>query len=979
MKARKAPAAGVALRPLALVVSLSGATALVYQSLWMRSLGLVFGNTTDAVAVVLATFMGGLALGGLAAARWPAARPLRAYAWVEIGIGVAALLTWPLLKALPAAYAALAALVPLEGMADVAGRAVFAAAVLLPPTVLLGATVPLVVEHRTRGGADLRKALARLYLVNTVGAAAGVALGAFLLVPLLGLSGTLACAALVNLGIGVAARHWSEQEAPAEGAAEPLPPGAEGPRLRTLFATLAFASGAFSFGMEILWTRSLVLVIGSSIYAFNLVLLAVLTGIVGGTALYERLRPRIARPQTWLGGLFLAATAAALCGVLVLGALPDAYLALMRALPVTFAWHLAAGFALCLAAMLPATVLLGITFPLLLHLAETDRAQRATGLLYAWNTAGALVGALAADLVLVGALGLERSFLALATLLVVGGTGALVLARGSPVWARAAAAVAAAIVVLALTTSWQPWDPLRMTAGVYKYGLEWRERPGFRLSLLAAERRILFYEEGREAVVAVAERPGTGRRYLSVNGKTDAGSGAEDVLTQKFIAHVPLLLHPAPRNVLVVGWGAGATAASASLHPVRRLECVEIEPATWRAAPWFADLSGRVRGDPRFHMVFRDGRNHLLRSPARWDVVISEPSNPWIAGVSNLFTLEFYETVRSRLKPGGLFGQWFHYYNFEPRDVKVELRTFARAFPHVSVWVVPPVPGAEGNTLTADLLLVGSQEAHALEWERLRRAFAGGAVAEDLRSTRVLEDEAAVLAAWAMDREGVERYAEDRRAFPNGTPLNTDDRPWIEFAAPRRNVQPPSEVARLARAQYDELAEVAADAMPPLWNGPVAAADVAALYRSLADRHAEAARPRRAVRSLERALGADPTSAATLARLGELLVSGGDVREGERRLREAARLDPGAAEVWERLGGIYLDGRDYTRAEEAHRALVRLRPADVSARLRLGAVLARRGRWSEARVALLDARRLDGAAPIDPGLMEYVDRQVGRR
>ncbi|HUG53134.1 MAG TPA: tetratricopeptide repeat protein [Vicinamibacteria bacterium] len=940
MKRRRAPAVEVHVRPLWVLAFLSGTAALLYQSLWMRSLGLVFGNTTDAVAMVLATFMGGLALGSLVAARRPAARPLRAYARVELALGATALLTWPLLKLLPAAYAGVAWRLALEGAADLLARGLLSALVLLPPTMLLGATVPLLVEHLTRAGQGLRTVVARIYLVNTLGAALGVALGGFLLVPALGLTGTLLAAALLNLTVGLAALRWSEKE-PARGRVA----GAEGPppstaRGRPLFALLAFASGAFSFGMEVLWTRSLVLVIGSSIYAFNLVLLAVLAGIVAGTLAYERLRPRVVRPQTWLGLLFLAAGGTAAAGVFVLGQLPDAYLALMRALPVRFAWHLAGGFGLCLAAMLPVTATVGLTFPLLLHLVETDRPQRATGLLYAWNTAGALVGALCADLVFVRALGLQGSLLALASLLAACGAATLLGVRGGSPWPRRAAPVAAA-AVLALAILWRPWDPLRMTAGVYQYGLQWREQVGFRLSHLAADRRILFYEEGREAVIAVAERPGTGRRYLSVNGKTDAGSGAEDVLTQKFIAHVPLLLHPSPRRVLVVGWGAGATVAASALYPVERLECVEIEPATWRAAPLFSALSGGVRADPRFGVVFRDGRNHLLRSAASWDVVVSEPSNPWIAGVSNLFTLEFYEVVRSRLGPGGLFGQWFHYYNFDPADVKVELHTFARAFPHVSLWVVPPLPADQGATLGADLLLVGSVEPHALDWGRLRRAFAGGAIAEDLRATRVLADEAGVLAAWTMDERGLERYVQDPRRFPRGTPLNTDDHPWIEFAAPRRNVRPPAEVARLARTQYEDLAG-AGEPMGPLRGAPAAGPEAASLYRRVADRHAEAARPRRALRALERAVEADPTSGA----------------------------------VWESLGGLYLDGGDYARAERSHRELLRLRPDDVPARLRLGAVLARRGRWAEARAALLEARRLDGAAPVDPGLLAYVESRI---
>jgi spermidine synthase len=250
---------------------------------------------------------------------------------------------------------------------------------------------------------------------------------------------------------------------------------------------------------------------------------------------------------------------------------------------------------------------------------------------------------------------------------------------------------------------------------------------------------------------------------------------------------------------LVVGWGAGATAASAALHPLDALECVEIEPATWEAAPFFADLSGGLKADPRFRIVFRDGRNHLLRSRGGFDVIVSEPSNPWISGVSNLFTRELHQAALARLAPGGLFGQWFHYYNLDPGDVKVELKTFLSVFPHASLWLVPPVGPEDGTkNLGADLLIVGSREPQRLDWARLERAFGDPALGADLRATGVAGDPAALAATWTMGRSELEGWVEDRKAFPSGTPLNTDDNPYIEFVAPRRNVMRPSAAAQSA-------------------------------------------------------------------------------------------------------------------------------------------------------------------------------------
>ena len=926
------------------LVAVSGACGLVYQSLWLRSFGLVFGNTTDAVAMVLATFMGGLALGSALAARRTCRAPLRAYARVELGIGAAALLSVPLLRALPGAYAAVAGRLGLEGASDLALRALFAGAILLPATVLMGATVPIAVESLARRGGGLGGSFGRLYLANTLGGAAGVALGPFVLLPALGVSGTLVAAALGNLLVGAAARRSSlgeERTVPAAIGAGSAPEAA-GPSLPpVLLRVLAFASGAFTFGIEVVWTRSFALVIGSSVYAFSLMLLAVLLGIAAGTFVHERMRPRFARPGPWLGGLLAAAGLAAVAGAVALGGLPALFFALMKGMPVSFGAHQVASFALCLALMLPVTVPLGLTFPLLAAAAEGAGApQAAAGRLYAWNTAGALAGALAGGFLLVPLLGLQSSFVALGGVALAAGTAALAWSRPLPLLPRLAAVAAVALAALLLAPRFRTWDPLLMTAGIYKYGLEWRERAGFDLGQdLRAERELVFYEEGREAVVAVAQRPGSTRRFLSVNGKTDAGSGAEDVLTQRFIAHVPLLLHEAPRRVLVVGWGAGATAASAALYPVETIECVEIEPATFRAAPLFEALSGGVRRDPRFRIVFRDGRSHLLRSEPVWDVIVSEPSNPWISGVSNLFTREFYAVARDRLAPGGVFGQWFQYYNLDPADVKVELATFASVFPHASLWLVPPITGGGTGSLTADLVLVGSREPHALDFARLRRAFAGP-IGEDLRKTGVVRDEVALVAAWAMDRPALLRFSADS-AFPRGTPLNTDDQPWIELRAPRRNVLPPAEVARIARGLYVALGESAAGQEPPL-RGPRDPPEAARVARALAERYQEVLLP-------SRALGA---------------------------ARRAVSLAPADARAWELLAGLLLDGREFPEAEAAHRKLVALRPADVDAWLRLGAIQARQSKWTAARDALRRALSIDARAPVDAALLDYVERQA---
>ena len=981
-------------RGLPLLVAASGGAALVYESLWMRSFGLIFGNTTDAVAMVLAVFMGGLALGSALAARRPSADPLRAYALVELAIGGAALLTLPLLRALPWAYGTLVAQAGLEGPVEAAGRVALASVVLLPATVLLGMTVPLAVEVLARAGRPVRASFGRLYLLNTLGGAAGVALAPFLLVPLLGVRGTLVAAAAGSLLVGGRALHWRRvsgalatsavSEARDETAVTPTtsPSPTESTHPHRLVAGLALASGAATFGVEVLWTRSYALVIGSSVYAFNLMLLAVLLGIAGGAALYGRVRAGITRPRRAIGLLFATAAVAVLVGQWVIGVLPVVYLAALDVLPVSFAVHQLVGLVLCLGTMLPVTLVLGLTFPLLMHLADAGpgSAQEASGRLYAWNTAGAIAGALAADLVLVPRLGLQPPYLAFAALLLGGGTWALAAAAGWRPIPRGLVPAGLVVALFAAAPWWTPWDPVLMSSGVHRYGLEWRDRLDSAFGLgdwLREQRELVFYEEGAEAVVAVSETAG-GRRFLSVNGKTDAGSGAQDVLTQKFIAHVPMLLHPSPRRVLVIGWGSGATVSSAALHPaVEEIECVEIEPAVFRAAPLFAELGGAVLDDPRFSIAFRDGRNHLLRARESWDVIVSEPSNPWISGVSNLFTREFYEVVLGHLAPGGVFGQWFHYYNLDASDVRVEVKTFYTVFPHVSLWLVPPFTTADGTkSLGADMLLVGSGEPHALDWSRLEGRLGETAVGEDVRTTRVLHDPLSLVATWAMGREEMKRWVEEGEELGSSTPLNTDDHPYVELVAPRRTVMTPADAAEAASAQYAGMSEAAGDARDVLQGHPgpdAEPAEVAALYRELAERHLEAEQPQRALAALDAAAAALPEDATAHTRAAELLLERGHEPEAMGRLRLAVRVDPGHVRAWDLLGQLAIDRRDYLLAESAHRAVLRREPANVSAWLRLGAVLARQGKWTEAGEALTWAKRLDPEAPVDPQLEQFIE------
>ncbi len=393
---------------------LSGAAALVYESLWMREFSLVFGNTTYSVTVTLAAFMGGIALGSRLIAGLRVRNPARWYALAEAGAGVTALATLFLLRQLPRWYGGLAAALP--GPLELALRVLSASIVIGPTTLLLGFTFPLLAEFLSRAGDGMHAGIGTLYRVNTLGGAAGVLLAGFLLLPSLGVTGLFVAAVVTDLAIGAA--FWilappaitlplqakPAEAKPAEAKLAAAPDGVPA----MLFGLLAFCSGAASFGLEILCTRSLALVIGSSYYSFNTMLAAFLLGIVLGALVYRALRPR--RPLLLAGALFIALGLLSLVEVALLGSLPRLYFDLLRRLGSSFLAYQAAGFGLSLLAMLPLTTLFGVTFPLLARLPESQDARRVSGRLYLWNTLGSILGALTTGFLLVPRAGLQASF-----------------------------------------------------------------------------------------------------------------------------------------------------------------------------------------------------------------------------------------------------------------------------------------------------------------------------------------------------------------------------------------------------------------------------------------------------------------------------------------------------------------------------------------------------------------------------------------
>src|SRR5262245_6429557 len=660
---------------------LSGATSLVYQVVWLRMLVLIFGHTVQAVTTVLAAFMAGLALGSFLLGRRAGhvGNPLRAYGWLEIGIGVYAALMPLLLWVVPSLYVGLRT--RLDAPTFGAVQFLWMSALLLIPTALMGGTLPVLSQALTRSETGAARLVGALYAVNTLGAALGTALAGYMLLPALGNRATLGMTAAINVAVGLLALWygrgplWS-QSAPsltpkpdrASIRAETAPDAWDWGARLTLAAI--GVSGAVSMVYEVAWTRALVLVIGSSTYAFTAMLIAFLVGIAGGSALYVWLRGtgRVASPAVFAAiqvGIGLAVTAS----VLLFQEMPALFL-------IALSWSTSPPFVqltqlgISVAALLPSTLLIGATFPCALDVAARVRGPvgERVGHVYAVNTLGAIVGAILAGFVLLPALGAHTSIkVGIVTNLLI---AALLLAsavRLAPaIWWGAAAATLALAAGVSLIPH---WDPRVMSSGPAIYGtgsLRWTGREAFARAV--GRSNLLYYRDGLVSTVSVHRNGET--LFLRVNGKTDAGTGG-DMQTQALLGHLPMLIHPTPERVLVIGLGSGITAGAVARHPVAHLDIVEIEPAMRAAARLFTGVNGNVLENPRARTVITDGRNHLLTEPDRYDVIISEPSNPWISGLASLFSVEFFHLARSRLRPDGLMTQWVQAYDLHPDDLRM--------------------------------------------------------------------------------------------------------------------------------------------------------------------------------------------------------------------------------------------------------------------------------------------------------------------
>jgi spermidine synthase len=754
---------------------LSGACALVYQVAWFREFRLIFGASTAATAAVLALFTAGLGAGGLffggRADRHP--NPAALYARLELGIAVSSAATPALLWLARKGYVALGGTAALGMSAGTAVRLVLSALVLAVPTFLMGGTLPSAARAALSDDDTGRRGVGWLYGVNTLGAVAGCAVANFALIEALGTRSTLWLASSVNVAVGLGAafvarglRGVPAARSPGAGA------GAADDPLVGRFALVAAATvGVAFFVMEIVWYRMLGPILGGTIFTFGLILAVALLGIALGGAWYGVLEKH--RPPT------LAAFAATTVAEAVCMAAPyaggDRVAALALALrPAGFVGFggLVLGWAVVAAVVvLPAATVAGLQFPMLIGLLGSGRSGvgRQTGLAYASNTAGAIAGSLLGGFVLLpawGALGCWRAVVV--SLAVLGVVAAFVAGRRGASLPRLVLPAVGAGLAMTLVRLPGPSASWRHSPiGVGRVPVEAMASANDWHNWVSGERRAIEWEtDGVESTVALSHRAGLA---FVVNGKVD-GHIRADAPTQVMSGMLGAILHRSPKTALVIGLGTGSSAGWLGAVPeLEKIDVVELEPSVMRVAKDCAVVNRDVMDNPKVHVVVGDAREVLLTSRERYDLVFSEPSNPYRAGIASLFTREYYREVKTRLDKRGLFLQWVQAYDVDSRTVRMIYATLASVFPSVETWEL----GAN------DLLLVASDEPPSYDAKELRAKIER----EPYRT--------ALSATWrAIDLEGflghfVARSSLARNIAEQESLLNTDDRTLVEFAFAR--------------------------------------------------------------------------------------------------------------------------------------------------------------------------------------------------
>lgn len=795
---------------------LSGATALVYEVVWSKYLALLMGSTSLAHAIVLATFMAGLALGNAVFGRVADRKgldTLRVYALLELGVGLACLLFPPLFGRLSRLYMALAQGRDPTSPLNVLLKSGLSAASLLLPCFLMGGTLPVLVKHVTVSLRDVGRLLSWLYFVNTVGAVGGCLLAGFYVVEAWGLESGMLGTSFVNVGIGLLfyglrRRRGAPREtvhAATRAATDPQQAAMDAGLQEAGFYTrtqtrLALAcigvAGGLSMLYELVWIRLLILSMGGTVHSFSTAVAGFIFGIALGSLLATGL---LRRPRNALALLGLSELGVGLWVLLSLPAqerLPFAFFrvgSLFAHTPDNYAFFLVSQVVFAVLVMLVPAAFIGLALPLAARVCVDglDRLGRRVGDVFSVNTLGNVVGAILTGFLVLPSLGLEKTLIVggiLSGLLgiallyswqprgregLLAGVRHAVGAEGSRTGGRlwTAALAVLGLVVLIRVWTYPSWDPRVLQFGLHRWELGHQFPSWDAFKAVRNQVRFLYSRDGSDACITVEEN--ADERLVRVNGKPDASSGM-DVPIQLMVGHLGMLMHPQPKRAMVVGLASGATVGAMLRHPGVTVDVAEISSDMAPVPRFFEAINDGVLNDPRMTLAILDGREFLLLSREKYDVIASEPTNVWVPGVAGLFTEDFFSVVKSRLRPGGLFVQWLQLSSNDDEIVASVVASLGRVFPYVSLWVIDD----------SDLLFLAGFERPPFDPDGFAKRFSQVSPGRGIRSLSnriaLFSDPVLFLASQVATHETVRVYWPAQSAAPY-----RDAFPRMEFQAAR--------------------------------------------------------------------------------------------------------------------------------------------------------------------------------------------------
>lgn len=933
----------------------SGFCSLLYEITWIRLISLTLGNSAEAVAATLVAVMVGMAAGGYIGGKVAdgLSNPLRLYGLAEGLVGLYALA----LPALIRLSRPLLAYFYRDGQAAghlimILARFAVCLAVLFIPTALFGAMFPLLGRFFARQLGQLGSLVGRLYGLNLLGATLGSLLSGLWLIPNLGLSKSIYLAAGIEFLIcgwvlAISSKKPEESVAAEEAAASPAAWAANSRHAKLILLAMAL-SGASALIYEITWTRAIVMIVGSTTYAFSLMLTAILAGLAIGSLCASRLIDQrgdlvliFGLLEVALGGVALSLTPCfeklALATIPIFNLFGGSFAALQTI-------ELIGLFFL----MFFPSLLLGAIFPLMskMYVRSLDHVGGGLGSMLMANSLGAAAGALFCGLVLISAVGIQKTMLVASGVNLFLGLSALLFSP-SLSGVKKSVAIPLAFGCSLIFFATQPeWNKALVSAGPYIYGRVYASLSrGVSQNLkeiVQSQADLLFYQEDAQTTVSV-KKDKFKQLFLQQNGKTDSAS-REDECTQRLLAHIPMLLHANPQRVMVLGLGSGTTLGAAEKYPIKQLDCLEISPAVLRACSrFFAEVNGHSLDDPRLRIIIGDGRQHLTLTDQKYDLIISQPSSPWIAGMSDLLTREFFKLCRERLTDFGLCCIWLQTCNLDLASSKSVVKAFGQIFPSISVWEARP---------GIDYLLIGSGHELKLDYQLIEQKMADESLKAELKAVG-LGRPADLVARFVMSTEGAIRYSQ-------GAFAHTDDNLRLEFQAPKflyqetisahleaQNAWRGSDIASILSVSSAEAASLIKDSLPKAFE--------AQKHYALAEMYLLRNMQEEGARELKEAYLLDPEDTRIKERYYRLLLSAasncsfkGMHEMAAQILKSAIKVKPDGFEGYLNLGLAYFHSGQIQAAIQQFRQVLLIQPDNDQAHLNLGACYLRAGYIEEA-------------------------------